>query len=136
MRTREPFPVSDIHISIVKQPLEFIVLEKKNGLIFRAEKCFSPCLKYVLHNELFKQSLACFPSRHTIPDVVLRSGLRNCTGAVSHRKQDGISINAIGPRLWYRVPLSRKTDSSGFVPHQLLPITTVFFVYQGNESPL
>jgi ribosomal protein S18 acetylase RimI-like enzyme len=26
---KEPFPVSDIHISIVKQPLEFIVLEKK-----------------------------------------------------------------------------------------------------------
>ncbi|CAM2987657.1 GNAT family N-acetyltransferase [Flavobacterium frigoris] len=26
---REPFPVSDIHISIVEQPLEFIVLEKK-----------------------------------------------------------------------------------------------------------
>lgn len=28
---REPFPVSDIHISIVEQPLEFIVLEKKIG---------------------------------------------------------------------------------------------------------
>jgi hypothetical protein len=26
---REPFPVSDIHISIVEQPLEFMVLEKK-----------------------------------------------------------------------------------------------------------
>jgi hypothetical protein len=25
---KEPFPVSDIHISIVEQPLEFIVLEK------------------------------------------------------------------------------------------------------------
>lgn len=28
---REPFPISDIHISIVKEPLEFIVLEKKIG---------------------------------------------------------------------------------------------------------
>jgi ribosomal protein S18 acetylase RimI-like enzyme len=28
---REPFPVSDVHISISNQPLEFIVLEKRIG---------------------------------------------------------------------------------------------------------
>jgi hypothetical protein len=62
-----------------------------------------PCLKYVITN--FKQSLFVFPSRHTIPDVVLRSDYGT---AQRQPPKTGRNIHqCTGPRLGTVTPANR-----------------------------
>jgi hypothetical protein len=90
-----------------------------------------PCLSmfYITNSQTV---FGLFLSRHTIPDVVLRSGLRNCAGQSATENGRNIHQCNWSPSL---VPCA--TFSSQQIHLDLFHIsfclTTVFFVYQGMD---